>query len=224
MMPLQLRNAKRPRHSNRPTIELMEHVDIHQLREFIPRRHGNIIKIGAGLKYPAGMVISARGVDFHRKCGTIQHVGLAWIRTGFGRPRAIFVCQCGYGARRLFLHHGRLACRFCHQARYASQQRDHLGRKRLQAAKLRLVNLGGLPSNDLPLPPKPKWTRRKTYQRVCSEIKALEAQAKTQHFTRPLSTKLFAYHLRLGRVLINCEPCPPSGKPDIEPTWPNDRV
>jgi hypothetical protein len=42
------------------------------------------------------------------------------------------------------LRYGHLACKGCHSS-YASRQRDHNGRKRLAAGKLRL-SLGGLPS------------------------------------------------------------------------------
>jgi hypothetical protein len=62
------------------------------------------------------------------------------------------------------------------------------------AYKLRL-QLGGLPDICEPMPSKPKWTRRKTYRRIRNEIQALEAQAKTRRFKKPLSTQLFAYHV-----------------------------
>jgi len=102
---------------------------------------------------------------------------LHWCRTGFGKPRPIFVCQCGYGVCRLFFRYSHLACKHCHKAVYASQRRDCHGRKRLAACKLRL-ELGGLPDIDEPIPAKPKWTRRRTYQRIRNEIQALEAKAR----------------------------------------------
>jgi hypothetical protein len=71
---------------------------------------------------------------------------------------------------------------------------DQNGRKRLKASKLRL-DLGALPDINEPFPPKPKGTRRKTYQRIRNEIQALEAKAKTQHFKKSLNTQLFAYHV-----------------------------
>jgi transcriptional regulator with XRE-family HTH domain len=95
---------------------------------------------------------------------------------------------------RLFFRHGHLACKDCYGIQYASRQRDHNGRKRLAASKLRL-QLGGLPDITEPLPAKPKWTRRRTYQRITQQIRALEAKAKTQRFRKPLSTQLFAYHI-----------------------------
>jgi ABC transporter substrate binding protein len=44
-------------------------------------------------------------------------------------------------------------------------------------------------------PPKPKWTRRRTYQRIRNKIQALEAKAKTRRFRKGLSTQFFAYHV-----------------------------
>lgn len=73
-------------------------------------------------------------------------------------------------------------------------ENNQIGRKRLAAAKLRL-RLGGMPGINEPFPPKPKWTRRKTYQHVRNEIQALEAEAKTRRFRKPIATQLFAYHV-----------------------------
>jgi len=68
------------------------------------------------------------------------------------------------------------ACRFCHRAQYLSQKQKTASRKRLAATKLRL-KLRGWPDIREPMPSKPKWTRRRTYQRICNEIQALEAKA-----------------------------------------------
>src|SRR5262249_51446223 len=99
------------------------------------------------------------------------------------------------GRRKDPIHRTKLACcRRCHRARYVSQRQGSQGRKRLAAAKLRLRQLGGLADIREPFPPKPKWMRR-TYQRIRNEIQALEAQAKTRRFRKPLSRQLFAYHV-----------------------------
>ena len=74
----QLRNARRPRRSDRPTIELMQYVDVHELREFIPRRHGQITKIGAGLKYPHVMNIAPYIV-----LGLLFGAVLLWLTLGW---------------------------------------------------------------------------------------------------------------------------------------------
>src|SRR5215831_13328540 len=62
------------------------------------------------------------------------------------------------------------------------------------AAKLRL-KLGGWPDIREPMPSKPKWTRRRTYQRIRNEIQALEAKAKQTRFRKQIDTRTFAYHV-----------------------------
>ena len=46
-----------------------------------------------------------------------------------------------------------------------------------------------------PMPSKPKWTRRKTYQHIRNEIQALEAKAKQTHFRKQIDIRTFAYHV-----------------------------
>jgi len=57
------------------------------------------------------------------------------------------------------------------------------------------LQLGGFPDIREPVPSKPKWTRRRTYQRIRNEIQALEAEAKARRFKKPLGAQLFAYHV-----------------------------
>ena len=45
-----------------------------------------------------------------------------------------------------------------------------------------------------PMPSKPKWTRRRTYQRIRNEIQALEAKAKQTRFRKDIDIRTFAYH------------------------------
>src|SRR5215813_4276467 len=199
MMPPQLArglSAKRQLHS-RPTIELMPHIDIHKLRHAIPRYHGQVNEPDVSFKYPdlAYLRLSASCLEIMGRNGYVQRFRIVWIRTGFGRHRAILVCgSCGCGAIRLFGHYGNYACRYCHRALYASQKHNQIGRKRLAAAKLRLAHLGGWPDASEPMPSRPKWTRRRTYQRIRNEIQALEAKANTRGFRKQLDIRAFAYH------------------------------
>jgi len=78
---------------------------------------------------------------------------------------------CAGGANRFFSHYGNYACRFCHRAQYLSQKQKTASRKCLAATKLRL-KLGGWPDIRESMPSKPKWTRRRTYQRIRNEIQA----------------------------------------------------
>jgi hypothetical protein len=200
-MPPQLAKSKRrrPRHSEpRPTIELMPSINIHELRHVIPRYHGKVNEPDVSFKYPdlAYLRLSASCLEIMGRNGHVQRFRIVWIRTRFGRHRAILVCSsCGGGAIRLFGHYGNYACRFCHRALYASQKNNQIGRKRFQASKLRLTQLGGWPDIREPLPLKPKWTRHRTYQRIRNEIQALETTANARRFRKPIPTQLFAYHV-----------------------------
>jgi hypothetical protein len=52
-----------------------------------------------------------------------------------------------------------------------------------------------LPNINEPLPRKPKWQHRKTYQRLRNQIQGLEAKAKRTRFRKPINTSVFAYHV-----------------------------
>jgi hypothetical protein len=200
MMPPQLARSKRRhnRHSERrKLVELTPHISIHDLLRWkaFPQSYDKSHLLEMPFRYPfmKSLVISLQEIEFNHHSDYTQRVGLHWVRTGFGRPRPLFVCQCGLGVRRLFFRHGHLACRHCYKLAYASQQQDAITRKRLQASKLRL-QLGGLPDIREPLPAKPKWVRRKTYQCARNQVQALEAKA-TRRFRKPIPTQIFAYHV-----------------------------
>src|SRR5262245_40094657 len=196
MMPPQLARAKRPKRSEpRPIVELTPHLDIHELRHIIPRNYSTYIYRN-DFKYPFAqkITLSRINIEVLLHSGYNQHIGLHWVRTGMGRSRAIFVCQCGYGARRLFFRHGYLACKVCHQAQYLCQKQKTSSRKRLTASKLRL-KLGRLPNINEPLPAKAKGKHRKRYQRLRNQVIALEAQAKLTRFRKDINIRALAYHV-----------------------------
>src|SRR5262245_50631344 len=184
MMPWQLRNAKRGPKKSRPTIELMPSISIHDLRHVIPHYPGQVIEPDVSLKYPdlAYLRLSASTLEIMGRNGHVQRFRIVWIRTGLGAPRAILVCSCGFGAIRLFGHYGNYACRHCHKAVYASQKYDQIGRKRLQASKLRLTRLNGLPDINEPMPSKPEWKHRRTYNKARKQHDKLEAPIKAYLF------------------------------------------
>jgi hypothetical protein len=198
-MPRQLRNAKRrSRHSEpRPTIELMPSININELRHVIPRYHGQVNEPNVDLKYPgiACLRLFTSHIEITGRNGYVQCFRIEWIRTGFGKHRAILVCSsCGGGAIRLFGHYGNYACRYCHRAHYLSRRQSSQGRKRLAAAKLRL-KLGGWPDITEPLPPKPKWKHKRHYQRLRNQVQELEAQTKQTRFRKEIDIRAFAYHV-----------------------------
>jgi len=208
-MPWQLAQglaAKRalPRRSRptepRPLVELTPHIDIHDLcrQRAFPENYYERWTLEMPFKYPfvKNLVISRQNIEANYHSGYTQCIALHWCRTGFGRPRPVFVCdQCHCGARRLFFRYGRLACKDCHRIQYASRQHNTVTRKRLQAAKLR-ISLGSLSNINEPLPPKPKWQRCRTYRNITNQIQRLEAKAKRkQGFKKPIDTRIFAYHI-----------------------------
>jgi hypothetical protein len=195
-MPVQLRYAHRPKRSEpRPTVELMPAISINDLCDVVPRDYSTNTYSNP-FRYPQVRHIRlsycrAEIVDHYDR---VQVFGIKWIRTGFGVPRRIFVCSCGRGAIRLFARYGTYACKACHKATYMSRRQSSQGRKRLTACKLR-IKLGGLPNINEPLPRKPKWQHRKTYQRLRNQIQGLEAKAKRTRFRKPINTSVFAYHV-----------------------------
>jgi hypothetical protein len=146
-------------------------------------------------RYPfaKSLVISLQDIEVNHVSDYTQVIPLRWIRTGLRglwKPRPLFVCMCGRAVCRVYFRHQHLACRRCWNAVYASQKYDQNGRKRLKASKLRL-DLGGLPDINEPFPPKPKWTRRRTYQRIRNEIQALEAKAKQTRFRKDIDIRTY---------------------------------
>src|SRR5262249_1353640 len=199
-MPWQLAasNRRRRRHSEpRPTIELMPSISIHDLRHAIPRYHGQINQPDVSFKYPdlAYLRLSASGLEIMGRNGHVQRFRIVWVRTGFGRHRAMLVCNsCGCVAIRLFSHYGNYACPFSHGAHYVSQRQNTATRNRHTAAKL-LPAMGRCTDIREPFPPKAKWKHKKRYRRLRNQIQTLEAQAKQTRFRKQIDTRTFAYHV-----------------------------
>ena len=83
-MPPQLAKSKRrrPRHSEpRPTIELMPHIDIHELRHAIPRYHGQVNEPDVSFKYPdlAYLRLSTSCLEIRGRNGYVQRFRIVWI-------------------------------------------------------------------------------------------------------------------------------------------------
>jgi hypothetical protein len=197
-MPPQLaRSNRRPRRSGpRPVIELLPAINIHELRHAIPTYHHVVHTLpDISLRYHGlrSIRLAFDAIELIDHSGRKQQFSLKRVRTYFGRPRAVLLCNCGRGAIRLFAKYGTYACRYCHRATYLSQQQNQIGRKRLAAAKIRL-KLGGLPAIDEPFPRKAKWKHRKGYQRLRNHAEELEKAAKRCR-AKPTPIKVFAYHV-----------------------------
>ena len=198
-MPWQLaKSNRRSRHSEpRPTIELMPSININELRHVIPRYHGQVNEPDVSFKYPelAYLRLSASTLEIMGRSGHVQRFRIVWIRTGFGRHRAVLVCSCGCGATRLFARYGAYACKACHRAVHMCQRQSSGGRKRLRACKLRL-DLGGWPDVNEALASRAKGRHRRAYQRLRGQVQALETAIGSKRFRKPLDMRIFAYCVR----------------------------
>lgn len=83
MMPPQLRKAKRrSRHSEpRPVVELLPHVDIHELRHILPRHENEIVEPNVELKYPlvARLRLSATCIEITDRISAFRKIAACAI-------------------------------------------------------------------------------------------------------------------------------------------------
>lgn len=191
--PRQLARARKARRSNRPTVELLPFIYVHDLRP-IARDNPHLREcIAPGWRYPhvARLRFSALAIEITAQNGNTESFRLHWISTGsYTRPRAVIICRCGRRTERLFYYRGRHACRHCHRALYKCQRLDQHGRKLFKASKLRLA-LGGLPSWYEPIQAKAPKRYWRTYLAQRQEIETLEASAKKMK--RPFDITTFRY-------------------------------
>ena len=182
------------RSSNRPIIERLPYLAIRDIAKLIPR-HNPYIQTNPdayGWRYPGKVMLSTHSIKISDAAIVPQLFKLKWVRTGFGKPRPLIMCQCHRNTQILYFHHGRYACRHCHKATYLSERVSHLQAKLWQAARLR-IQLNGLP-NEYRIPPRPRGQRRKTYFRLSDRIAQLEAKAHKAR-KRDIDPRLFSYHV-----------------------------
>ena len=149
-VPKQLQTAKR--RGNRPIAEQLPSISAKDIAQAAPHNwHDRSILDSIGLRYSRlkSATISRAQVDFVHTSGLAQTFRLKWIKTGFGKPRAAFICSCRRPVTRLYFHRHRLACRRCCGAIYASQCIDSRNRPALQATRLRaFLNMARLRRNN----------------------------------------------------------------------------
>ena len=111
--------------------------------------------------------------------GEVSEIGFAEIvysPRNFGGEQPYFQCQCGKLSTKLYIGGDVIACRQCQGLLYNSQFNAKYEQPAVKAAKLR-AKLGGGPALLQPLPPRPKYMRRETYETLCYQITALEIEA-----------------------------------------------
>jgi hypothetical protein len=108
--------------------------------------------------------------------GQLLHLNIIWRpQRPFGGDRPFFECpQCSRWASVLY-RRPHLACRPCHRLAYEVENKTPVWRRhhRLQ----RLQRKAGADTSRLPckLPPRPKWRRRRTWERLKEQIAEADA-------------------------------------------------
>ena len=124
------------RTASRPIAENLPSINVNDLK--IPRDYKTYTLPNIGLRYPqlASMRLTYHSVEVTHGTGRIQHFKLKPIKTGFGRPRYAFVCNCGRPVITLYSRYASLACRRCSNAVHASQTLNKQTRPILKAHRL----------------------------------------------------------------------------------------
>jgi hypothetical protein len=179
--PAQLRRAER-RNYKRPLFEELPCLDARWLarKKLIPKDWSTRRYDFSFVLPPiASLTLTNRTAKILTRDGREQTVAIHWQRNGgigHGSIRPMFVCQCGYGAFRLFDCFGAFRCHQCAIAfgvRYASQQVSRKGRKYLQSQRLRRF-LGEYPNSTAIH--KPMFMQRRTYAGLLTKLRQLEAK------------------------------------------------
>ena len=183
------------RSSNRPIIERLPYLAIRDIAKLIPRHNPDIRTNPDAYhwRYPGKVMLSMHNIKITDAAIVPQCFPLKWVKTGFGRPRPLIVCQCRRNTQVLYFCQGRYACRYCHNATYLSKRTSHLQERLWQAARRR-IEINSLP-DDYKLPPRPKGMHVKKYLALCDKIAKLEAGARKAR-KRGFDPRLFAYHLK----------------------------
>jgi hypothetical protein len=178
-MPPQLRRAER-RDYKRPLFEDLLCLDARWLarKKLIPK-DWSTRRYDFSFVIPpiAALTLTNRAAKILTRDGREQTVAIHWQHNsgiGYGSIRPMFVCQCGYGAYRLYDVFDAFRCHRCATAfgaRYASQQVSAKGRKYLQSQRLRrfLGEYSGLSTIRKPL-----FMHRKTYSALLTKLRQID--------------------------------------------------
>jgi hypothetical protein len=100
----------------------------------------------------------------------------------FGGTRPYFICPgvmngivCGRRVVMLYAHGNYYFCRKCYRLKYSSQYAGSWDRAMTRANKIR-ERLGGHWEMDSMLAPRPKGMWRRTYERLCNEVRHAETK------------------------------------------------
>src|SRR5262245_9119143 len=195
-LPRQLRNAER-RNYKRPLFEELVSLDARWLarKKLIPKDWSTRrYDFSFVIPHIAALTLTNSTAKILTREGREQTVGIHWQCNGgigHGSIRPMFVCQCGYGAFRLFDCFGAFRCHSCATAfgaRYASQQVSRKGRKYLQSQRLRRF-LGEYPSLSTTIR-KPLFMHHQTYNGLLNRLRQIETKLEGRKYkTKRLITE-----------------------------------
>src|SRR5262245_34238957 len=185
--PWQLRQGER-RNYKRPLFEELLYLDARWLarKKLIPK-DWSTRRYDFSFVIPpiAALTLTNSTAEILTRDGRGQTVAIHWQCNGgigHGSIRPVLVCQCGYGAFRLYDVFNAFRCHSCATAfgaRYASQQVSRKGRKYLKSQRLRRF-LGEYPS--LSTIHKPLFMHRKTYGALLTKLRQLEANPERRKY------------------------------------------
>jgi hypothetical protein len=187
MMPIQLRRGER-RNYKRPLFEELLSLDARWLarKKLIPK-DWSTRRYDFSFVIPpiAALTLTNSAAKILTRDGREQTVAIHWQCTGgigYGSMRPMFVCQCGYGAYRIYDVFDAFRCHQCAIAfgvRYASQQVSRKGRKYLQSQRLRRF-LGEYPNSTTIH--KPLFMHRKTYGALLTRLRHIEVNSDSRKY------------------------------------------
>jgi hypothetical protein len=185
--PWQLRNGER-RNYKRPLFEELPCLDVRWLarKKLIPK-DWSTRRYDFSFVIPpiAALTLTNSTAKILTSDGREQTVAIHWQHNGgigHGSIRPMFVCQCGYGAFRLYDVFDAFRCYRCATAfgaRYASQQVSRKDRKYLQSQRLRRF-LGEYPGSTTIH--KPLFMHRKTYSGLLTKLRQIEANPESRKY------------------------------------------
>ncbi len=139
---------------------------------------GTLVRIASGrlsreYRIERESIIVSEGQD-------IQEIALRWGSCRLGGERPAFVCPyCPHAVYLLYRRQGLWCCRRCARLRYESQLMPPLLRDIERANRLRR-RLDPYSCLMLPLPERPAGMHGHTYQRLVTQIMALERELKSE--------------------------------------------
>jgi len=187
MMPIQLRRGER-RNYKRPLFEELLNLDARWLarKKLIPKDWSTRrYDFSFVIPHIAALTLTNSTAKILMRDGREQTIAIHWQSNGgigHGSIRPMFVCQCGYGAYRIYDVFDAFRCHSCATAfgaRYASQQVSAKGRKYLQSQRLRRF-LGEYPNSTTIH--KPLFMRRKTYNALLTRLRRIEANPQSRKY------------------------------------------